>query len=159
MTDLTIILLKKFNERFILFISYFRKLAPEMKDLILVEDGLDFCIQRGNPEIPISLFYKYIYPYKKEIYKKNDDLFRTNFLMKKINEAIQKSKTDKENYFGNKKEFIEESKTETIQLKISTSIDKARNIWDSLSQPNRDKIWKKIQILIKLSEKYVQSIK
>jgi len=56
MSSVSTNLLKKFNERFLSFFTMIRRLVPDVKELLLVEDGIDFCINRGNPEIPLTLF-------------------------------------------------------------------------------------------------------
>jgi len=145
MSNLSITLLKKFNYKFMDFIKRFRQLAPQLKDIIIIEDSLNFCINHGNPEIPIDLFAKYIYPYKENIYKKDDTLFRTNWLLDEINRAIQ----IENNKLENKKD---------VEIKISKNLDIARKMWDNFSENIREEIWTRLSILIKLLEKYGESI-
>ena len=81
-SNISIVYLKKFNERFVQLCAYFRELVPDMKELVLVEDAIDFCVNRGNPEIPVSLFYKNLIKFKEDIMKEDDRLFEENIIMR-----------------------------------------------------------------------------
>jgi hypothetical protein len=146
MTTLSITLLKKFNVKFMEFISRFRQLAPQLKDIIIIEDMLNFCLGHGNPEIPVDLFVKYIYPYKMDIYKKDDTLFRTNWLLDEINRAIQIENNKKQN-------------NKDVEIKISKNLDIAKEMWDNFSNEIKEEIWTRLQILVKLSEKYIEELR
>lgn len=150
--NITITYLKKFNERFVEMCVYFRQLAPHMKELILVEDGIDFCIQRGNPEIPVSLFYNNIMKFKANIMGEDDMLFEENIIMGELQKALinNKNMINDDNY--SKYKDVLSNNEERIRDKIQT----AKNIWIGLSSDQRKKIWRMLQICVKLSEKYAE---
>jgi hypothetical protein len=147
-TDISIVYLKKFNERFTQLCAYFRTLVPDMKELILVEDAIDFCVHRGNPEIPISLFYKNLIKFKEDIMKEDDRLFEENIIMSELNKALANNKDiigDKYNNVLTEKETV-----------IRENIQRAKSIWTGLTDGERKKIWTMVQVLLKLSEKYAE---
>ena len=119
-----------------------------MKELVLVEDAIDFCVNRGNPEIPVSLFYKNLIKFKEDIMKEDDRLFEENIIMSELNKALANNRDvigDKYNNVLSEKETV-----------IRENIQRAKRIWTGLTDVQRKKIWTMVQVLLKLSEKYAE---
>ena len=138
------VLLKKFNQKFIHLVRSFREAAPQLKDIIIIEDSLEFCDTKGNPEIPIRIFKISIYKYKKDIYNQDESIFEENKIMSEIMSTV--STMNESNHIDT--EFDEDDNS-----KIMSNIKEAKNIWSSMSDEKKKNLWQTLQIMIILSEK------
>lgn len=141
--DKSNIILRKFNEKFVYLIKLFRECAPNIKEIILVEDAINFCINGGNPVIPLAIFKMSIYKYKDQIYKEDNKLLEENLIMTEFISTFKKIKDDKS--IINKKELSND--------KLLTKIRELKQVWNKLNNDKRNDVWKTLQILVKLSEK------
>lgn len=139
------IILAKFNEKFLELITTYRKYVPNLKDIILVEDALDFFINRGNREIPLCIFKIAVYKYKDEIFNNDDTIFEENKIMTEIMDCAKK--------MGENGQNVEEITSNENSSKILNNIRLAKNAWKNMQENKKENIWKMLQTLVILSEK------
>ena len=141
MTGRNLLLLKSFNTRFLAFITFFRQLAPSIPNIILIEDGLDFCIGSGDPQLPLMIFKMSTDNHKADIYKENDELLSKGVILNEVGRIVNQMKDKK-------------MKIDTNDIKkIDDGIGELQHVWSGITKIKKKVIWQKLQILVKLGEK------
>lgn len=147
-------ILKQFNNKFLLFVKHMINYAPNIKEIRILPTALEYVINHGDPTQVAILFYDNMSIYSDRIYKDKpdrellDDAFLLNQFSHALNRNKNKLKDDKYELFSN---VLDNEKNE-----IKYHIINARDKWDKTNQETQLKLWKDLQILLKLSEKYVK---
>ena len=118
--------LKTFNNQLISFSKTLTTRFPENKDLSLGLTGIE-ALNSCNPKKNIELFTFYVYKYRDRILSKDQTLLETDFV-------TEHSLEDAENGFDIMK-----------NLRLN---------WKMLDDNERENIWKYLQVLIKITDKY-----
>ena len=116
-------ILTAFNTQLINFIDELILLCPEEYDFKVFKNGI-LLLKRTNPRKIIELFNVYVIKYKDSILEKNEQFFLDN------------------NYT--------EIDTDDVE-NLYSIINKLKKYWCSLSDSNKDTIWKYLHVLIKLN--------
>lgn len=141
MSDRNTLLLKSFNKRFLEFVDFFRKLAPTIPNIVLIQDGLDFCIRSGDPQLPLIIFKMSTDSHKNDIYKENDELLEKNVILSEVGRIVGKMKKNN-------------LKIDNDDLKkIDNGVNELQSAWKNIHPRNKKILWQKLQILVKLGEK------
>jgi len=117
------IFLDSFFSQFSEFLTQLETLFPEDPDFPTYRTGMSM-LQRMNPGMVISEFKEHVFPFEKVIRAKNSDFFM-NYAFSEING-------------DNTMEEI---------------IKKLKNMWATLSDGNKEAIWKYIILLVDLAQR------
>ena len=140
--------LTRFNNQIDSLVSSLRKIDKVKDDntIQLFELKLN-TIRKLDAKKPLECFLKYVYPYKDQIMKKDEDFFLGGDLKNRVGEMctnLKKEDDEVVNTFKKDDEFV---------LHQALNI---KNHWhNSLNESQRNTIWTYFQVLIKLSERYV----
>ena len=119
--------LKTFNNQLISFSKTLTSRFPENKDLSLGLTGIE-TLNSCNPKKNIELFTFYVYKYRDRILSQDSSLLETDFV-------TEHNIEDAENGFDIMK-----------NLRLN---------WKSLDETEKCNIWKYLQVLIKITDKYI----
>ena len=117
-------ILTAFNTQLINFVDELILLCPEEYDFKVFKNGI-LLLKRTNPRKIIELFNVYVVKYQDSILEKNEQFFLDN------NYADEIDASDTENLY--------------------TIINKLKKYWSSLTESNKETIWKYLHVLIKLN--------
>ena len=135
------IILKSFNKRFLQALLQLKEFLPNFLPIILLIGGVEFCIEQGNPELPLILFRMAIYPVKDMIYEENEKILDPDFLQEKIKTTMEEMR-----------------KIKLIDVKVGIpklkqNVLDGRQAWDNFSTDKKKNFWNDLKIITKLSEK------
>ena len=123
--------LKIFNNQMITFANILTTRFPENSQLSLAVSGLE-TLSSCNPKKTIELFTMYVYQYREKIMEKQEEfILRTNFINDNYNDVNATSKY-------------------ATEMMVSL-----KNNWGSLNLEEKENIWKFLQVLVKLTDKYI----
>lgn len=129
-------IIKMFNKQIISLITELINYFNDNKMKILKEKIL--IVNSANPSLIIRLFFENVYKYKDIIMEKDE-----TFFLEQINE-------DNISKLYNKNKQLAEKNNINIMDVINL-----KDYWESLSSDDKDVIWKYLQVLIVLTEKWV----
>ena len=129
-------IIKMFNKQIISLITELINYFNDNKMKILKEKIL--IVNSANPSLIIRLFFENVYKYKDIIMEKDE-----TFFLEQINE-------DNISKLYNKNKQLAEKNNINIMDVINL-----KDYWESLSSEDKDVIWKYLQVLIVLTEKWV----
>ena len=155
MTEIQHRLLKQFNNKLLSFVNQMIVFAPpDIKEIKILPTTLEFAINHGNPTIIINLFYENLSLYASRIYQDTPDrsLLEGDFIFNQLSGALNRNK----DRLDNDKFEVFTNVLQKDENKIKDHICYTRNKWDEAGNNVQIKMWKDMQILLKLSEKYVQ---
>lgn len=119
--------LKIFNNQLINFSKTLTTRFPENKDLAIGLTGIE-TLNSCNPKKNIELFTYYVYQYRDRILNQDNSLLETDFI------------------------------TEQNMEDIENGFDIMKNLrlnWKILDNNEQQNIWKYLQVLIKITDKYI----
>jgi len=119
--------LKTFNNQLYNFAKTLCTRFPKNKDLSLGLTGIETLIS-VNPKKNIEFFTLYVYQYREQIMSQDQELLRTDFVS-------TNNLSDSEYNFDIMKNL--------------------RNNWVELDENEKSNIWKYLQVLIRLTDKYI----
>jgi hypothetical protein len=122
---------KMFNNQLLNFTNIISERFPEVKELKVASTGLS-TLNKINPKKPMEMFLLYSYKYREQILNRDEE----GLLKADINSDLRKQDIDDES---------------SNQLIITL-----RNNWKDLSDEEKDNIWKHFEVLIKLTDRYLQ---
>jgi hypothetical protein len=122
---------KMFNNQLLNFTNIISERFPEVKELKVASTGLS-TLNKINPKKPMEMFLLYSYKYREQILTRDEE----GLLKADINSDLRKQDIDDES---------------SNQLIITL-----RNNWKDLSDEEKDNIWKHFEVLIKLTDRYLQ---
>ena len=129
-------IIKMFNKQIISLITELINYFNDNKMKILKEKIL--IVNSANPSLIIRLFFENVYKYKDIIMEKDE-----TFFLEQINEDnISK-------LYNKNKQLAEKNNINIID------VINLKDYWESLSSDDKDVIWKYLQVLIVLTEKWV----
>jgi len=121
-----------FNLQLINLATVLSKRFENDNDLKLAVTGIQ-TLKKANSNKNIEMFTMYVYKYRDKIMNKNEDLLLdTNF----INENSQ-------------------TNSDSSAFDI---MSKLKDKWKTLESGEKDNIWKYLQVLIKLTDKHIQTL-
>lgn len=129
-------IIKMFNKQIISLITELINYFNDNKMKILKEKIL--IVNSANPSLIIRLFFENVYKYKDIIMEKDE-----TFFLEQINE-------DNISKLYNKNKQLAEKNNINIMDVINL-----KDYWESLNSDDKDVIWKYLQVLIVLTEKWV----
>ena len=129
-------IIKMFNKQIISLITELINYFNDNKKKILKEKII--IVNSANPSLIIRLFFENVYKYKDIIMEKDE-----TFFLEQINE-------DNISKLYNKNKQLAEKNNINIMDVINL-----KDYWESLSSDDKDVIWKYLQVLIVLTEKWV----
>tara|TARA_B110001469_G_C9547915_1_gene271889 strand:+ start:243 stop:614 length:372 start_codon:yes stop_codon:yes gene_type:complete len=118
-------ILTAFNTQLINFTDELIILCPEEHDFKVFKNGI-LLLKRTNPRKIIELFNVYVVKYKESILEKNETFFLDN-------------------------NYNDDIDTDDIE-NLYSIINKLKKYWCSLSDSNKETVWKYLQVLIKLND-------
>lgn len=155
MTEIQHRLLKQFNNKLLSFINQIIVFAPpDIKEIKILPTALEFAINHGDPTLIIHLFHENVSLHADRIYQDTPDrsLLEGDFILNQLSGALCRNK-----------DRLEDGKFEVFtnvlqkdENKIRDHICYTRNKWDEAGEGIQIRMWKDMQILLKLSEKYIQ---
>ena len=123
--------LKTFNNQMLAFSNVLTNRFSDNSSLSLAVSGLE-TLSSCNPKKTIELFTLYVYQYRDKIMNKDETFILTT-------------------------DFVNDNSTETngaskyaTEMMVSLKIN-----WNTLNQSEKDNIWKYLQVLVKLTDKYI----
>jgi hypothetical protein len=122
---------KMFNNQLLNFTNIISERFPSVKELKVASAGLS-TLNKINPKKPMEMFLQYTYKYRDQILSRDE----VGLLTVDINSDLKQHDIDDEN---------------TNQLIITL-----RNNWKDLTEEEKDNIWKHFEVLIKLTDRYIQ---
>jgi len=124
-------ILTAFNTQIINFLDETINLYPNDLDFSTFKNAI-LLLKKTNPRKIYELFNLYIDSYRGKIMNRDETFF--------ISECKYQEFTNYQEYYKNN------------SIDISHVIDKLKLYWTDLSDNNKDKIWKYLEILIKLGD-------
>lgn len=112
---------------------------PEDKKLLVFQQKFEL-LKSMNKTLVIQYFFEYVYPCKDEILAKDDSYFNESNGESNINDFFEKNSSIKENEYAPLNYIL------TLHQK-----------WNVLSDENKEVVWKYLQVLIVLTERWVVS--
>lgn len=125
-------IIKIFNNQLISFSNTLVERFPNNKNFKIALTGIE-TIKMANPRKNLDMFLLYVYKYRDRVMVKDE-----KFMMK--NDFISENFAEKE-------------------LGVSSSfliMDSIKENWKSLENSEKNNIWKYLQVLIKLCDKYIK---
>jgi len=123
-----------FCDQFIGLLNQLISLFPNEQDFITFKTGIEM-FKKQEPQIIIQQFIIYVCPHKEIIKKRDESFFLKDNLIK---DTVSK--------VGDQEDFI------------MGKFFKIRELWtDKISTQNKEQIWKYFDVLIKLTDKYIQT--
>jgi hypothetical protein len=122
---------KIFNNQLLNFTNIISERFPNIKELRIASTGLS-TLNKINPKKPMEMFLLYSYKYRQQILDRDE----VGLMTADINSDLKDNNIDDEG---------------ANQLIITL-----RNNWKELSEEEKDNIWKYFEVLIKLTDKYLQ---
>jgi hypothetical protein len=122
---------KMFNNQLLNFTNIISERFPTVKELKVASTGLS-TLNKINPKKPMEMFLLYTYKYREQILNRDEH----GLLTVDINSDLKEHDINNEN---------------SNQLIITL-----RNNWKDLSEEEKENIWKHFEVLIKLTDKYLQ---
>jgi hypothetical protein len=122
---------KMFNNQLLNFTNIISERFPLVKELRVASTGLS-TLNKINPKKPMEMFLLYTYKYREQILNRDE----VGLLTADINNDLKQHDIDDEN---------------SNQLIITL-----RNNWKDLTDEEKDNIWKHFEVLIKLTDRYLQ---
>jgi hypothetical protein len=122
---------KMFNNQLLNFTNIISERFPNIKELRIASTGLS-TLNKINPKKPMEMFLLYSYKYRQQILDRDE----VGLMTADINSDLKDNNIDDEG---------------ANQLIITL-----RNNWKELSEEEKDNIWKYFEVLIKLTDKYLQ---
>ena len=121
-----------FNLQLINLATVLSKRFESDNDLKLAVTGIQ-TLKKANSNKNIEMFTMYVYKYREKIMDKNEDLLLdTDFI-------IENNQSD--------------SDTSAFDI-----MSKLKDKWKTLESDEKDNIWKYLQVLIKLTDKHIQTL-
>tara|TARA_Y100000389_G_C17225150_1_gene395258 strand:+ start:52 stop:444 length:393 start_codon:yes stop_codon:yes gene_type:complete len=125
-------IIKIFNNQLISFSNTLVERFPNNKNFKIALTGIE-TIKMANPRKNIDMFLLYVYKYRDRVMVKDE-----KFMLKN--------------------DFISEN-FEEKELGVSSSfliMDSIKENWKSLENSEKNNIWKYLQVLVKLCDKYIK---
>jgi hypothetical protein len=122
---------KMFNNQLLNFTTIISERFPTVKELRIACTGLS-TLNKINPKKPMEMFLQYTYKYREQILNRDEE----GLLTADINGDLKQHSIDDES---------------SNQLIITL-----RSNWKDLSNEEKENIWKHFEVLIKLTDKYLQ---
>ena len=125
-------IIKIFNNQLISFSNTLVERFPTNKNFKIALTGIE-TIQMANPRKNLDLFLLYVYKYRDKVMIKDEQFMLKN-------------------------DFISEN-FEEKEIGVSSSfliMDSIKDNWKSLENSEKNNIWKYLQVLIKLCDKYIK---
>lgn len=132
-------LVTAFNNQLKSLIEDLIYIFPDDTKLLLFKEKFGL-VKSANPSLIINYFFQYVYPYKKEILNKDDSYFNESDGVNNINDFFKENNELKEN------EYAPLSYILTLH-----------NKWNDLNETNREVVWKYLNVLIVLTERWALS--
>ena len=127
-------IIKVFNNQLYSFANTLVERFPNNKNFKLALTGIE-TIKMANPRKNIDMFLMYVYKYRDRV-------------------------MDKDEKFVMQTDFVSENFEERSPVKTSGSsfliMDSIKENWKSLENNEKNNIWKYLQVLIKLCDKYIK---
>lgn len=123
--------LKIFNNQMLSFANVLTNRFSDNSSLSLAVSGLE-ALSSCNPKKTIELFTLYVYQYRDRIMDKNEEFIMTTDFVN-------------ENYSD-----VNASSKYASEMMVSL-----KNNWGTLNQSEKENIWKYLQVLVKLTDKYI----
>tara|TARA_Y100000389_G_C17325816_1_gene445497 strand:- start:370 stop:765 length:396 start_codon:yes stop_codon:yes gene_type:complete len=121
-----------FNLQLINLATVLSKRFENDDDLKLAVTGIQ-TLKKANSNKNIEMFTMYVYKYREKIMNKNEELLLdTNFIGENSNTNNDSSAFD--------------------------IMSKLKDKWKTLESDEKDNIWKYLQVLIKLTDKHIQTV-
>ena len=125
-------IIKVFNNQLLSFANSLVERFPDNKNFKLGLTGIE-TIKMANPRKNIDMFLLYVYKYRDKVMIKDEEfMLKTDFISEN---------------------FEEKQKSVSSSFLIMDSI---KDNWKSLEINEKNNIWKYLQVLIKLCDKYIK---
>jgi len=125
-------IIKVFNNQLFSFSNTLVERFPDNKNFKIALTGIE-TIKMANPRKNIDMFLLYVYKYRNKVMVKDEEfMLKTDFISEN---------------------FEEKQKSVSSSFLIMDSI---KDNWKSLEINEKNNIWKYLQVLIKLCDKYIK---
>jgi hypothetical protein len=121
-----------FNLQLINLATVLSKRFESDNDLKLAVTGIQ-TLKKANSNKNIEMFTMYVYKYREKIMDKNEDLLLDT-------------------------DFISENNQSDSDNSAFDIMSKLKDKWKTLESDEKDNIWKYLQVLIKLTDKHIQTL-
>jgi hypothetical protein len=142
---------KVFNNQLYNLVDCLHNRFPQSKELKLALTGID-TVRNYNPKRSLDVFVMYGYKYREFIMNKDEVGLKSINVDEEINQVKDsiKSNNDLLSAYDHIKSQIDVKDYEGIDI-----MEYILRHWDSLDTDEKENIWKYLQVLIKLADKYI----